>query len=432
MNLHQLAPSASVISPDTTSDAGWMLRALDSQALLDEVRSVWSDPDEEITSLACERFFPSAKGSPVMVYTAQMENASGGRQVRLFAVHAQGRATAMREEIAASLRKSRRAQVQKGDQLHQLIALPRLDMVLRPAGLDEKIDGLGLLQAPERVAEGWTSAELLVHRLHKRAVLRLHNADSSERIIVKVFRNHSDQHVRLERISRFLQSSAFDCSSSVGVPSIRNGLPEGVSGLVFEDVGATELGQLAGADLFDGCRIAGQSAGRLHRLPLRLREEHGPEQECALLTGWCEVASAAWPDYAGLLCFCLGDAIRRLRSVDEFSPSLIHRDLHEKQLLVNGTQAWLIDFDTFAMGDPAQDIGNFIAHLRWAGLFDARIRPVLCEAFLEGYSQSNSAASSRNIDAHLYASLLRIACIHSFNEQRRDMALRLLQELVAQ
>lgn len=432
MNLNQLSSSVSTNSSTGTSDADWVHRALDSQAVLDAVRSVWTDLDEEITTLACERFFPSAKGSPVMAYTATLKNVSAERQVKLFAVHAKGRAMAMREEILASLGKSRRAQIQKGDKLHQLISLPDLDMVLRPAGLDEKIDCLGLLQAPERTGEGWTSSELLVHRLHKRAVLRLHNAGSCERIIVKVFRNHSDQHLKLERISRFLQSNGFNCSFSVGVPSIQNSFPVGGAGLAFEDVGAMELGQLAGDDLFDSCRIAGQATGRLHRLPLRLREEHGPDQECALLSGWCEVASAAWPENAGLLSFCLGNAIRRLRAADDFSPSLIHRDLHEKQFLVNGKQAWLIDFDTFAMGDPAQDIGNFIAHLRWAGLFDARMTPHLWEAFLEGYKQSNSVASSRNIDAHFYASLLRIACIHSFNEQHRDVALRLLQELVAQ
>ena len=41
----------------------------------------------------------------------------------------------------------------------------------------------------------------------------------------------------------------------------------------------------------------------------------------------------------------------------------IHRDFHPDQVLVDGRTLTLLDFDLFAAGDPALDVGNFSAHL---------------------------------------------------------------------
>jgi len=43
---------------------------------------------------------------------------------------------------------------------------------------------------------------------------------------------------------------------------------------------------------------------------------------------------------------------------------VIHGDFHAGQILLDGGgDAWLLDFDDMAVGDPAADIGNFCAHL---------------------------------------------------------------------
>lgn len=44
-------------------------------------------------------------------------------------------------------------------------------------------------------------------------------------------------------------------------------------------------------------------------------------------------------------------------------PALLHRDLHDKQLLVDGDAVGMLDVDTLALGDPALDLGNLLAHL---------------------------------------------------------------------
>ncbi len=43
--------------------------------------------------------------------------------------------------------------------------------------------------------------------------------------------------------------------------------------------------------------------------------------------------------------------------------ALLHRDLHDKQLLVDDGRVGMLDVDTLGLGDPALDLGNLLAHL---------------------------------------------------------------------
>jgi glycosyltransferase involved in cell wall biosynthesis len=46
----------------------------------------------------------------------------------------------------------------------------------------------------------------------------------------------------------------------------------------------------------------------------------------------------------------------------------VHRDFYYSQVLFDGPRLTLIDFDLFALGDPAIDVANFAAHLHFLGL----------------------------------------------------------------
>ncbi|PSN10215.1 hypothetical protein C7271_26345, partial [filamentous cyanobacterium CCP5] len=45
------------------------------------------------------------------------------------------------------------------------------------------------------------------------------------------------------------------------------------------------------------------------------------------------------------------------------SLTLIHRDFYPDQILVDHNRLWLVDLDLGCLGDPALDMGNFIAHM---------------------------------------------------------------------
>ncbi len=56
-------------------------------------------------------------------------------------------------------------------------------------------------------------------------------------------------------------------------------------------------------------------------------------------------------------CDCLGATLA------DPQPCGIHRDFYQDQVIIDDERVFLIDFDLYCNGDPALDIGNFIAHI---------------------------------------------------------------------
>jgi len=116
----------------------------------------------------------------------------------------------------------------------------------------------------------------------------------------------------------------------------------------------------------------------------------------------------------------------RLASEPDTCPILCHRDLHDKQILLDpeGGGA-LIDLDLVAAGPPALDVGNILAHLRLRALKGARVP---WEAIARGVVRK--AVTTRQIEGSLAcwtaATLLRLALIYS----RRRRSPGLLEELL--
>ena len=79
----------------------------------------------------------------------------------------------------------------------------------------------------------------------------------------------------------------------------------------------------------------------------------------------------------GLALRSLDDATRSLDSfVKSWHPTgVAHNDFYDDQMLVlrDGRIA-LVDFEEAGPGDPMLDVGNFLAHLKWAAAFGARRR----------------------------------------------------------
>lgn len=69
----------------------------------------------------------------------------------------------------------------------------------------------------------------------------------------------------------------------------------------------------------------------------------------------------------------VGRVVNALRGLEPVAASLCHRDLHDKQILLDGERGGLIDLDLAAVGHPALDAGNILAHLRLRALKGARI-----------------------------------------------------------
>ena len=79
------------------------------------------------------------------------------------------------------------------------------------------------------------------------------------------------------------------------------------------------------------------------------------------------------------------DVLAHLDSLPSEAPGFIHGDIKGDNIMVQGDRICLIDLDRFGSGEPALDLGKFLADLRWwcraLGLDEA----VLTAAFVDGY-----------------------------------------------
>jgi Ser/Thr protein kinase RdoA (MazF antagonist) len=299
---------------------------------------------------------------------------------------------------------------------------------VRKWGCDELIDGLAVNNLQEWVrrvipddfpgAHGSRETSIVAHRLNRRAVVKW-----GSEYFVKLYKKGSSKAERALKTCLQLRRTAFNDSSPVVVSevvSLLNGWP----GFVVKAAGGTVLD--LNSDLL-GFELAGEALARLHRLPLRVEAKHGIDEELAILRDWVARVTDFFPMIANQYWSCLSRVESELtgRSVEDYT--LVHRDFHLGQLLVDHDRATVLDFDTLSNGEPAQDVGNFIAHLEWA----AQLQGVSCEAqkdaLLGRYLRSFRRVDTERVRVHRNATLLRLACIHVFSTQFRSDAPRLLE-----
>lgn len=115
----------------------------------------------------------------------------------------------------------------------------------------------------------------------------------------------------------------------------------------------------------------------------------------------------------------------RADAINGVSSRLLHRDLHLGQLL--SADAWLgvLDLDTAALGDPALDVGNLVAHVDLEVVAGRCSAPV-AEAFTAGLLE-RLALDERAVTAYRISARARLVAVHAF----RPEAARVVPALLA-
>jgi len=134
--------------------------------------------------------------------------------------------------------------------------------------------------------------------------------------------------------------------------------------------GDTVLGRPAAAAAL--ARGAARAADKLHRAGVPTRRTHLIGDEVRILRDRLGGLGRARPGLMDRLLRLLSAVDVRAAAADDLDrrggPCGIHRDYYAEQLLTDGPRLTVLDFDLYCAGDPALDIGNFIAHLTEAAL----------------------------------------------------------------
>lgn len=151
------------------------------------------------------------------------------------------------------------------------------------------------------------------------------------------------------------------------IPAWHMGLQRWVAGVAATDVLPTP----AGIPLAH--RIAAL-AHKLHRTPISTPKTHTLADELRILHDRLPLVADQYPQWrsrlAALLHTCDTLTPPPISPANPPTLTLIHRDFYPDQVRVQGDRLWLLDLDLCCQGDPALDIGNFIAHITEQSLRD--------------------------------------------------------------
>jgi hypothetical protein len=223
-----------------------------------------------------------------------------------------------------------------------------------------------------------------------------------------------------------------------GVPQVAQLLKARLKGQA-----ATQPGQLSLEASIDACA---RIAAALHTSGITL----GPRRTLA------DELAGLRQDFAGVQRIApeLGAQFQSwLEQVESYaatSPTLdlcfSHGDFSYTQLIFEGQQTGLVDFDTVCQAEPALDLGQFLAYVRMAvqkGRKSATPAPAglteqLCEQFLQAYMAAgdhleDEALLRRRVPVYELVSLLRLA-LHSWQKlkgSRLEFVLTILEERVS-
>lgn len=274
-------------------------------------------------------------------------------------------------------------------------------IVVQRAGADRRLPVLSRLLLHE-------DATLVAHRPERRAVVRL-GADR----YAKVVRSGRTQGVvaplRLLHLDGVRLPEVVSVNDRRGVVTVsavpgRTMLEQTRDPAVPDDGLAAQVAGVGAA-----VRRLHEHAGGLHR------SEHDGAAELAAAQRWLVAAHEhqllpdhRWRRALEAVAARIPDPPRR--------PSLLHRDLHDKQVVLSpGADVGLLDLDLVARGDPAVDLANLLAHV------DLRVRQGLCSpargerlgaALLDGYAPGTDVVD--RLGPYVALTRLRLAGVYSF------------------
>lgn len=296
------------------------------------------------------------------------------------------------------------------------VAVTGAGVLLQPAGVDHRLPALAaLLRRP--------GSSLVAHRPGRRAVVRMPEGDVVR--YAKVVR--PGRSVDLAAKARLVDERA---AGVVTVPRlVRHHADSGV--LVWSEVAGPTL-QEQGTDV----SWPAEEVRRVwHAVGVAVRRLHNglPGADLPRYDACAEYVSTVHWLYAaerhGLLPpVDVDHALAELRMGRPGSIGVLHRDLHDKQLvLATGRLLGLLDLDTLAVGERALDVANLLGHLELRVL-QGLLLPRQAEAARDGLLTgcAPDAATLHRVPAYLTATRLRLAGVYAFRPVWRSVAHKLL------
>jgi len=168
----------------------------------------------------------------------------------------------------------------------------------------------------------------------------------------------------------FLWDEGFGSERQLKIPKPFDLLPN-QNLILHESACGTKLTGSIGGDSAESTshfRMSGLWLAKLHGIKLSPPVTCSYDAELASLDLFVRELSGALPPAPLPRVQKLAEAIgQRLASCTDVTASLVHGDYHPEHIFVADDSITVIDFERFGCGDPAKDVGSFLAHTRSSG-----------------------------------------------------------------
>jgi aminoglycoside phosphotransferase (APT) family kinase protein len=291
-------------------------------------------------------------------------------------------------------------------------AFPQLVRLHDPAHLHDVVRASGPA-AFGNVAVDDLTVQTIRYRPGQRHVLRVGAGGDGPALFVKVYRDDTGRRT-VDAAARAARAFAAAGDDVVAVPPTAGSYVAADRVAFWPEVAGLPLSQvivLSGAAAGDVVRGAGSALRSLHEATsvpgaadglLSCSDALGQAGE-TLRTA--ELVDVLAPAVGSRLRLEVRRVLELLAALPVEAPSVVHGDFKCDNLIVSGSRLHLLDFDRCGLGDPAADIGKFLADLRWWTGEDDAAAARLHEAFLEGYGVMGRARTAR---ARAYDALLQL------------------------
>jgi Phosphotransferase enzyme family len=233
------------------------------------------------------------------------------------------------------------------------------------------------------------------HEPGRRCLVRydasLHEAGGSVRSLAMLGKVHVRHGESGWQRLRAFRDAGFDerATDRIAVPEPLGTVPAFHMWLQRVVPGEPILDQLAGPSGVSLAARAAEASAKIHHAGAITETSHSIDDELEILGDRLFLAAQTRPDLTMRIGRIAAAADRRADGVRGRPSTGIHRDFYADHVLA-GDDGWLfvVDLDRYCLGDPALDVGNFVAHLTEQALRatgDPRSLRLAEEAFVDRF-----------------------------------------------
>jgi hypothetical protein len=180
--------------------------------------------------------------------------------------------------------------------------------------------------------------------------------------------------------------------------------------------------RLATADGVVLARRIAHAAYKLHRAGVPPERRHTMADELEILRRHLPTVAPAGTLAAARIARVVEAAERLGAATPEPVTCGVHRDFYPDQVIVDGERLFLLDFDLYCEGNPALDIGNFVAHITELSLRTLGDPGALADRELAVQERFVELSGTPRAAVRAYATLTLVRHIHLstlFPDRRR-------------